>query len=167
VKTTTPILLAALFVFAGAPCYANKTHAPLPEKVLTAKALFIENHGRADIADKAYDELKKWGRFDIVTDRSKADMILVLSVDEGSTTSGTTSVYHPPDDKNWGGTWSHGTTSSSSSSYVHLTLLDSKTGEALYGDTRLWRWRWSNPTRDAVQELRQRIEEQGKESKAK
>jgi hypothetical protein len=77
-----------------------------------------------------YDELKKWGRFEVVADRSKADIILVFSLDKGSYT------------------------------YLDLTLLDSKTGESLYEDKKLWRWQWSNPTRDAIQELRKRIEEQ-------
>jgi hypothetical protein len=52
-KTTMPILLVALFVVVGVPCFAVKTHAPLPEKILTAKTAFIENHGSADIADRA------------------------------------------------------------------------------------------------------------------
>lgn len=161
----TPVVILALFALAGAPCFAGKTHAPLPEKVLTAKTVCIENHGSAKVADEAYDELKKWGRYEIVTDRSKADLILVLSVDEGSTTSGTTSVYHPPDDKNWGGTWSHGTTHSSSPSYTHMTLFDSKTNEGLYTDTK--RAGLRSATREGLKELRQRIEEQEKESKAK
>jgi hypothetical protein len=165
VKRTLPILLAVLVALAGTPCFAGKTHAPLPEKILNAKTVFIENHGGAYIADDAYDELKKWGRYEIVTDRSKADLILQFAVDQGSTTSGTTSVYHPPDDKNWGGTWSHGTTHSSSTSYMHLTLLDSKTGEGLYADTRPMGFR--STARPLVQELRKRIEELGKPSKTK
>jgi hypothetical protein len=58
-------------------------HMPLPPQLITARAIFIENHsGDPDIADRAYDELLKWGRFKVVQDKSHADLILSLSSKE-------------------------------------------------------------------------------------
>lgn len=54
--------------------------APLPEEVQSAKTIFIANRtGFQNPADAAYDELQKWGRFKIVTDRAKADITVVLN----------------------------------------------------------------------------------------
>src|SRR6266850_2199481 len=70
----------------------EKQHLPLPANVLTAKAVFIDNQtGMAKLGDRAYDELKKWGRFQIVPDRKQADLIFLLTAQErdgGYVTSG-------------------------------------------------------------------------------
>jgi hypothetical protein len=71
------LALAALVTLVVSPSLAK--HAPLPEKLLTAKTIFVENHCGARLGDKAYAELTKWGRFQVVTDRAKADVVLLVS----------------------------------------------------------------------------------------
>jgi hypothetical protein len=52
----------------------------LPDKVVDAKTVFYVNDtGSSRFGDDLYQELKKWNRWQVVTDRSKADLILVLS----------------------------------------------------------------------------------------
>ena len=57
-KKVIPILLVS-FLGCAAVCGAKERHAPLPTKLLAAKTIYIENHGEAKIADRAYDELQK------------------------------------------------------------------------------------------------------------
>lgn len=74
-------------VAAIAVCCANakNIHAPLPPEVFTAKTVFIINHtGREEATDRAYQELLKWGRFAVVSDLGKANIILVVSSQEHS-----------------------------------------------------------------------------------
>lgn len=99
IRVTTALTLA----IAVTPCFAKTKHAPLPDRVLTAKVVYIENHGPAEVADRAYDELKQWGRFELVSDRSKADLVLAFSVDEGRSSSGRTAVYDPTPAPGMGG----------------------------------------------------------------
>lgn len=107
----------------------NKTRAPLPAKVLSVKSIYVENHGSAKDADRAYDELKKWGRWEIVQDRAKADLVVILPSQEGQYSSGQTQTYDPTPAPGMGGagTWKYGTTHSASAGSAHLDLLDSKT----------------------------------------
>jgi hypothetical protein len=59
---------------------AKTKHAPLPDRILQAKTVYIDNQsGAADINDKAYEELSKWGRFKIVTTAREADLVLLAS----------------------------------------------------------------------------------------
>src|SRR5258707_3326410 len=108
-------LIAFLFLYSASPCFSkNKVHAPLPGSVLSAKTVYVENHGSAKDADSAYQELSKWGRWEIVQDRARADLVLILSAQEGQSSSGTTAVYDPTPAPGMGGagTWKYGTTHS-------------------------------------------------------
>jgi hypothetical protein len=58
------------------------------------------------------------------------------------------------------GTWKHGTTQSTGASSEHLELIEAQTGQSLYSDT-------VGKMHKAITELRKRIEEQEKSSKAK
>lgn len=63
-------------------CCASTKHAhtPLPPEVYSAKTIGIVNHtGRQEAADRAYQELQKWGRFTVISDPAKADIVLVVS----------------------------------------------------------------------------------------
>lgn len=56
-------------------------HAPLSVNVIAAKSIFIENSsGQAAIADRVYGDLKAWGKYQVVTSRREAELILVVSV---------------------------------------------------------------------------------------
>ena len=117
----------------------EKSHMPLPAKIMTAKTIYIDNRsGMAQVGDRAYDELKNWGRFQVVTERKQADLILVLSVETHS--AGPTTV----------------------------SILDPATGDTLWESTQAWRswslagWRFSgkSATRISIEDLRKRMEEQ-------
>jgi hypothetical protein len=160
---TTIVSIGLLLLVSANQCFPrNKTHAPLPAKVLSAKSVYIENHGSAKNADKAYDELKKWGRWEIVQDRAKADLVLMLSAQEGQSSTGQTQTYDPTPAPGMGGagTWKYGTTHSATGGSTHLELVEAKTGQTLYADTK-------GTTGRTIKELRKRIEEQEKESKGK
>jgi hypothetical protein len=59
---------------------ASEHHAPLPSKILEAKTVYIDNQtGYEEAADHCYDALQRWGRYTVVQDKSKADLILVLA----------------------------------------------------------------------------------------
>jgi len=154
--------VSLLLVIAANRCLAKEKHAPLPAKVLSAKSVYIENHGVARVADQAYEELTKWGRWEIVQDRVKADLVLVLSAEKAQSTTGQTQTYDPnakTGTMTTGG-WKYGTTTSTAPGSVHLEIVESKTGETLYADTE-------RATRGTITELRKRIEEQEKVSSAK
>jgi hypothetical protein len=58
--------------------------APLPQiissKILAAKTAFFEDRsGVLEVGKAALDELKKWGRFQILSDKTQADLFFVLS----------------------------------------------------------------------------------------
>ena len=77
----------------------EKQHLPLPATVLAAKTVFIDNQtGMAKLGDRAYEELKKWGRFsNKLTDRKHADLIFQLTAQErdgGYVTTGGGQDWH-------------------------------------------------------------------------
>jgi hypothetical protein len=63
-------------------CSQTFAKEPLPEVLLNAKTAIVKNDGalEKDFA-KFYDAMKKWGRFELVEERSKADIIVWLSAD--------------------------------------------------------------------------------------
>ena len=71
--------LAACFILLAIAAWAED-YAPLPKRILAAKTVYILNEtGHPHPLDVAYQELKKWGRYVIVDDREKADLIFVLT----------------------------------------------------------------------------------------
>ena len=51
-------------------------------RILSAKSVYFEDQiGDAAVRDEALQQLKKWGRFQIVKDRKEADLIFLLSAD--------------------------------------------------------------------------------------
>jgi len=61
----------------ASPVFAKAKHAPLPDAVLNAKSVYILNDtGMQKIADTAYEDLTKWGRFSIAPNRKSADLII-------------------------------------------------------------------------------------------
>lgn len=160
-------LVTALSLSLSAFARGHK-HAPLPAKVLAAKTVYLDNRtGYEKFADRAYDELQKWGRFRVVDSVRDADLVLLLSASVyhgGYVTSGTSQQHGTVDD--YGNVDLSGTSESTSVpvrvGYTHLYVIDPKTAESLWSDTR----RWGNlltgfrsATRGLVKELRDRIEE--------
>lgn len=155
-----PAVLVLLITAAvSLPSYGKRQHAraPLPVTLMDAKAVYIDNQtGSAKLADRAYDELSKWGRFRVVDSPKRADVIFLLSAKEyqsGSVTSGRVDDY--------------GNISASTSQVVtgvtFLTVIDPKDGSSLWSDSKRWGNLYTgfrSATRGLIKALRDRIEEQ-------
>ena len=159
-------MITVLFLCSAlAPAYATHEKMPLPQEILLAKTIYIDNQsGHADLGDKAYDELKKWGRYEIVNSPDKADIVLLLSAREyisgysSSTYHNTTGTVQDNGNIN---AQSYGSTGSTAvySGTTYITLLNPKTGTSLWADARAW-GRWKSATRGLIKELRDRVTEQ-------
>lgn len=79
-KTFKLLLSTVLLVLLSTvPALAEKI--PLPQRVLTAKKLFLVNDGCFNkLFEKFYGEVKKDGLFEIVESADEADLIATLSV---------------------------------------------------------------------------------------
>lgn len=123
------------------PAVAKDKHAPLPEKLLSAKTVYIVNQGaKAEVYDRVFDELTKWNRFAIVQDRSKADLVFSI----GSSVSSSGRVV---DDR------------VQSNHYTSLTVSDPSTQEVLWSDVRAWGM-FKSAGREIIRNLRDRFDEQ-------
>lgn len=161
-------LLLSLSLLASFSAGKEK-HAPLPQEVLTAKTLYLDNRsGFANLGDRAYDELNKWGRFQIVDSADKADLVLLLSTSAyvgGYVTRTSHSTHGTVDDS--GDVNLEGKSSSRTRPVTvnlsHITLINPKNGANLWSDQKPWGWK--SATRGLVKELRDRIAEQEKAAK--
>jgi hypothetical protein len=69
-------LVVAIFSVMGS---AADKHLPLSNTILTAKNVYIDNRsGSQTTGDHAYQELGAWRRFQVVQDKSQADLIFSL-----------------------------------------------------------------------------------------
>jgi hypothetical protein len=147
------------FVLCCVAVAQEKTYAPLPDKVIAAKTVFLVNDsGTAKFGDALYRQVKEWNRWQVVTDRGKADLVLVLSQQEavagvmssasstavGQTASGT-GVAVPITTQRW---------------YLHV--VDAKTGERLWtADAtmggKLWR-SWSSIAKSLLSDIQKRLQ---------
>jgi hypothetical protein len=162
-------IIPALLMLVAFPAFAKHEKMPLPQQVMTAKTVYIDNRsGHAELGDKAYDEMKKWARYQIVDSADKADIVLLLSAQEyiGGYTS---STYHNTtgtvDDNGNVNAQSYGSGSSRAvvTGTTFITLIDTKSGTSLWADSKPW-GRWKSATRGIIKELRDRVkdQEQGK-----
>jgi hypothetical protein len=73
-------LALALLVCIGLPSPAQDgKYAPLPDKIVTAKTVFLQNDtGEQKFADNVFKQLEQWGRWRVVTNRAGADIVLSL-----------------------------------------------------------------------------------------
>ena len=141
----------------------EKSHLPLPPQITSAKSIYIDNQsGIAKLGDKAYEQLTKWGRWQVVTDRQKADLILLLSAHQyngGYVTSTTGRV----DDN--GNIYASSDATSVTVGYTYITVVDPKTGDNLWSDSKRWGNLYTgfhSATKGLVDELMKRISEQEK-----
>lgn len=136
----------------------QKSFAPLPEKIALAKKVFLVNEsGTAKLGDELYRQLVRWNRWQVVTDKGNADLILVLNQQEtvtgvvstlsgaatGQTVSGT-GVAVPVKTQKW---------------YLHV--VDANTGEKLWtADTsmggKLWR-SWGAIAKSLLGDIQKRL----------
>lgn len=152
------------FLIASSVCTLAKHRevqpAPLPVKVIEAKTIFIQNDsGHADIADKAYQALKTWGRYQIVDSSAKADLILILATRTGQRSTpehSSVSTYNAGS-----GTWTYGSVDSPGtqiSKFTHVELVDPVTHDTEWTDQRSWGRK--SATQELIKALRQRVEDQ-------
>ena len=138
----------------------NKTYAPLPDKVVSAKTVFFVNDSAtARFGDDLYQQIKAWNRWQVVTDRSKADLVLVLSasdtvpvvISSASVTGSGQTVYGS-------GVAAHG---NMETQHWHLYVMDAKTGENLWrADAsmggKLWR-SWGSIAKSLLADIQKRL----------
>jgi TonB family protein len=131
-----------VLIFATAsPAQAPKEIAN-PQAIASAKTIYFDDKSGVDaVGKKALAELRRWGRFQIVSDRKKADLILVLSTDpkgagnlilSGGQTGSIDSQGHVEEDP------VPQYNKLTPVQYAFLTLIDAGTGTNLWGDSQRW-----------------------------
>lgn len=150
--------LVVAFLLFAVSAYAKDKRAPLPDSIVKAKTVFIDNKaGSAKFADRCYDELSKWGRYTVVTDPQKADLIFRLTSEvhvvgyrqNASATATDNTAY------------ATGTSTAISKGTTYLEVVDPKTNTVLWSDSRGYGM-FHSATKGIVKELRDRVEEQEK-----
>ena len=133
---TTLAILAA-----GFPAFTQKQLAQSP-RILSAKTVYFENKTGSDaVGSNALAQLKKWGKFQVVSDRKQADLIFLLSADpyrggnlvmSGGQTGSIDENGHVTEDPvpNYN--------KQSPTRYAYLTVIDPKTGDNLWSNKHLW-----------------------------
>jgi len=136
-----------LFVcLAGASAISIPSQAQTPpvdsSKMSAAKTVYFDDRTAADAAaNAALAQLKKWGRFQIVSDRQQADLIFLLSesayrggyiVPAPGTANSADSKprvkMDPAPDSGW-----HAPVRA-----CFLTVIDPRTGDSLWSDSHVW-----------------------------
>lgn len=78
---------------AGQGTAATDNLAPLPDQIVNAKTVFLMNEtGKAKFGDAIYKQIKTWNRWQVITDKSHADLVLVVT-DKGGMKSMNPSFY--------------------------------------------------------------------------
>ncbi len=76
-----PMKTCLLVPLLAVSTFAKESYAPLPEKIMHAKTVYVENRTMdAVVADTAFRHLQKWKKYVVVNDRSKADLVFVLTM---------------------------------------------------------------------------------------
>ena len=128
---TNKIILVAT-LFACVMPMASQQHAPLPDKVVAARTVFLMNEsGQPKLGDAVYKQIRTWNQWKIATDRADADLILTVSNKGGLNPS------------------------------YYLSLTDAKSGEQLWTSRtsmqgKLWRT-WNAIAKDLVSDIRERM----------
>src|SRR5229473_8059908 len=72
---------------------SSDKYAPLPDEVVKAKTVFLTNEtGKAKFGDAIYKQIKTWNRWQVITDKTQADLVLVVT-DKGGMKSMNPSFY--------------------------------------------------------------------------
>jgi hypothetical protein len=124
-KTARSLLGVILCI---APLQARTQRTTLPEAVINARTVYIENEtGIPELEYTAILELQKWGRFELAESRAKAD--LTMRLDKGNRVRALPEGQHPSaqDTKGAGD-------SSVPKGYTRISLLNPKTGTTLWSD---------------------------------
>ncbi len=138
-------------------------HAPLPEKVFSAKTIYIQNDsGYAATANKAYTQLQAWGKFQVVNTKEKADLVLVLTVSSEQVEGASSSSINLYNYKT--GAWTQGTASAPTTEtrhYTQMRLIDPINGNIVWVDQKVW-WGKKSATMELIKALQGRMDEQAR-----
>lgn len=144
----------AILLLLSSFALAKDKHAPLPDELIHAKTVYIDNQsGYADIADRCYDALSKWGRFKVVTNKKDADLIFLFTTKEVQSVTGASST------EVYGTTYTNVQTGTSGATYLYVGNPTS--GDILWSQSKPWR-NFHSSTKDIIKNLKERIEEQEK-----
>ena len=156
--------VAVLLAICSLPGFAKDRHLPLPPQVIAAKTIYIENRsGEAAMGDRAYQEITSWGRFQVVQDKSRADLILLLTArqeNRGYVTSGGGQSGTVNENGNIETTPSPQYTRPNVAFYSGLAVLDAKTGDSLWTESKRAAAFRKSAIKRAIDELRKRMEEE-------
>jgi hypothetical protein len=140
ISECVPLMLILTGFLALTPADGQKQLAQSP-RILSAKtAYFVNQTGSVAVGKNALAQLKKWGKFQVVTDEKQADLIFLLSADPykggniifasgqtGTVENGEVTKDAVPNfDKQ------------SPTRYAYLTVIDARTGDNLWSDKHLW-----------------------------
>lgn len=131
---------------------AKKTERPaLPAKIMQATTVYVDcvcPRGLAVAQDTAVQQLQSWGRFQISQQRRESDLIFLFS---GNPYLGDYITRDGPDPR------------PVIVDFTILTVIDPKTGQGLWADSRRWgSLRVRGAAKDLIEELRQQMEDQTK-----
>ena len=122
----------------GASAQQSDDKAPLPDEIVKAKSVYLMNEtGKAKFGDAVYKQIKTWNRWQVVTDKTKADLVLVVT-DKGGMGSLNPSFY--------------------------LRVVKPKTGSELWTSRttmqgKLWQ-SWGSVAETLVKDIRERMPEE-------
>jgi hypothetical protein len=140
-----------------------KNHLPLPPEITSAKSIYIDNQsGLAKLGDRAYEQLTKWGRWQVVSSRQNADLILLLSAHQYNGGYVTSTSGRIDDNGNINAT---SDVSSVTVGYTYITVVDPRSGDNLWSDSKRWGNMYTgfhSATKGLVDELMKRIAEEAK-----
>jgi hypothetical protein len=140
ISESVPLILILTGFLASAPARGQKQMVQSP-RILSAKTVYFDNQTGSDAVGKnALAQLRKWGKFQLVTDRKQADLIFLLSADPykgGNVTfasgqTGSVENGHVTEDA------VPSYTKESPTRYAYLAVIDPKNGENLWSDKHLW-----------------------------
>ena len=112
------------------------------QRILSAKTVYLDNQtGSVAIGGNALARLKKWGKFQIVSDRKHADLVFLLSADPynggniilaGGQTGTIDDRGHIEEDPipNY--------TKQTRTRYAYLTVIDATNGGKLWSEEHVW-----------------------------
>ncbi|HEV2388286.1 MAG TPA: hypothetical protein VGS20_13640 [Candidatus Acidoferrales bacterium] len=138
------LLPAILLLAAQAPptLAQDSPKAPSSLNILAAKSIYFDDQtGVPAVGNKALAQLKRWGRFRIVSDRKQADLVFLLSADpyKGGyiiLSGGQTGTIDGQ------GKIQEDTVPNFNVAapvrYAYLTIIDPKTGVSLWSRSRRW-----------------------------
>lgn len=131
---------------------SKEKRPPIPAKIFQADSVYVDcdacPRALAEAGKTANEQLLMWKRFRIVQDRNQADLIFMFGANQYL---GDYVTRDGPDKR------------PVAIDRTIMTVIDPKTGEDLWSDTRIWgSWRVVGATKDLIEELRDEMESEVK-----